>query len=203
MANNLKQWIVSSFLVLLAACGSQDESNTTNIVEGKEGAATKLVATPEPQTISTETPSDSERPVGLLISLAQNYPGGKLPAERTAQAAQDLAQNPAALKLTADTAQDATAQAAESQTIDPQAVAADYAPVQRVQNTTLYGAYFFSIYPSEVTTALASNPNWRLEGPAFWAVLASATGTDLYPVHRFRNKLNGSYDFDFNNNLDD
>lgn len=72
-----------------------------------------------------------------------------------------------------------------------QAVAADYQPVQRVQNTTLYGAYFFSIYPSEITTSLATNPNWTLEGPAFWASLA--TGSELYPVHRFRNKTNGSY----------
>ena len=36
-----------------------------------------------------------------------------------------------------------------------------------------------------------TNPNWLLEGLAFWASLA--TGTDLYPVHRFRNKTNGSY----------
>jgi hypothetical protein len=75
--------------------------------------------------------------------------------------------------------------------VSAQATAADYQPVKRVQNTTLYGAYFFSIYPTEITTALATNPNWRLEGPAFWASLA--TGTDLYPVHRFRNKTNGSY----------
>lgn len=182
------QWIKTTYLViaiaLLSACGSQDESNTANSVLSAENVAAKSAASPD--TINVETPADVARPVGLLISLAQKYPGGQLPAERSAQAAQELAQNPAALKLTADLAIETA-----SQTIQPQALAADYAPVQRVQNTTLYGAYFFSIYPSEITTALAGNPNWALEGPAFWASLA--TGADLYPVHRFRNKTNGSY----------
>ena len=174
---NIKLLIVCSMLTLLSACGSQEDSNSAS-------AAAKSVASTE--VINTEAPSDAVRPVGLLISLAQNYPGGQLPPERISQAAQELAQNPAALKLTADP----TLQA-QALSFDPQALAADYAPVQRVQNTTLYGAYFFSIYPSEITTALAGNPNWALEGPAFWASLA--TGADLYPVHRFRNKINGSY----------
>jgi alpha-tubulin suppressor-like RCC1 family protein len=174
---NIKHLIVCSMLALLSACGSHEDSNSA-------AAAAKSVVAPE--AINTEKSTDAARPVSLLISLAQLYPGGQLPAERLAQAAQDLTQNPAALKLTAEPATEAT-----SQTIQPQALAADYAPVQRVQNTTLYGAYFFSIYPSEITTALAGNPNWALEGPAFWASLA--TGADLYPVHRFRNKINGSY----------
>ncbi len=119
-----------------------------------------------------------------------------MPANRTAQASQDLSQNPAALKLTAETANAGKSQSQSTTNtantpIAAQAVAADYLPVQRVQNTTLYGAYFFSIYPTEITTALATNPNLRLEGPAFWASLA--TGADLHPVHRFRNKTNGSY----------
>jgi hypothetical protein len=44
---------------------------------------------------------------------------------------------------------------------------------------------------SSASTPQATNPSWALEGPAFWASLA--TGTELYPVHRFRNKTNGSY----------
>ena len=181
---NIRHLIVCCVVTLLAACGSQDDSSTGSATANTSSIAAKSVIAPE--SIKTETPSDAARPVGLLMSLAQNYPGGQLPPERIAQAAQDLAQNPAALQLTAEAAPETT-----SQTIQPQALAADYAPVQRVQNTTLYGAYFFSIYPTEITTALASNPNWALEGPAFWASLA--TGSDLYPVHRFRNKTNGSY----------
>ena len=181
---SIKHLIVCCVVTLLVACGSQESANTDAVSTNNSSMAAKSVAAPE--TITTEAPSDAARPVGLLISLAQNYPSGQLPAERVTQAAQDLAQNPAALQLTAEAAPEAA-----SQTIQPQALAADYAPVQRVQNTTLYGAYFFSIYPTEITTALASNPNWALEGPAFWASLA--TGSDLYPVHRFRNKTNGSY----------
>ena len=181
---NIRHLIVCCVVTLLAACGSQDDSSTGSATANTSSIAAKSVTAPE--SIKTETPSDAARPVGILMSLAQNYPGGQLPPERVAQAAQDLAQNPAALQLTAETAPETT-----SQTIQPQALAADYAPVQRAQNTTLYGAYFFSIYPTEITIALASNPNWTLEGPAFWASLA--TGSDLHPVHRFRNKTNGSY----------
>ena len=56
---------------------------------------------------------------------------------------------------------------------------------------TLYGAYFFTIYDAERDAALASNADWKQEGPAFWTSLA--TGEGLNPVHRYRNLFNGSY----------
>jgi len=127
----------------------------------------------------------------LMTSLAELYPNGQLPlGQATVNASKALAQNPAALSATAESTGLIKSQSAAT-TIQPQATSADYQPVTRIQNTTLYGAYFFSIYPTEVTSALAGNRNWRLEGPAFWASLA--TGADLFPVHRFQNKQNGSY----------
>ena len=192
-----KHWLIYTSIALLAACGSQESTNsdTKTPLTGVNIASTApdIVAD---NTVPVEPSSDSK----LLTSLATNYPNGQLPAKRVAQAAADLLQNPAALNITAGNQISAQSQSiqAQSQLIQPQsspiqaqATSADYAPVQRIQNTTLYGAYFFSIYPGEVTTALATNPNWALEGPAFWASLA--TGTDLHPVHRFQNKLNGSY----------
>ena len=177
----LNKWlIVGGAFVLLAACGSQEnavsEKNIAIAVDNNALTAANNIA-------AEQANSQSQ----LLTSLAASYPNGQLPPERAVQAANDLANNPAALKLTAATSRIT----AQSLSIQAQATSADYAPVQRIQNTTLYGAYFFSIYPGEVTTALATNPNWALEGPAFWASLA--TGTDLHPVHRFQNKLNGSY----------
>ena len=127
---NYKHWLLCATITLLAACGSQDDSSTSSSTANSPSISTKSVAALE--SINTETPSDAARPLGLLNSLAQNYPGGQLPPERVAQAAQDLAQNPAALHLTAEAAPEAV-----SQTIQPQALAADYAPVQRAQNTTL------------------------------------------------------------------
>jgi alpha-tubulin suppressor-like RCC1 family protein len=182
-------WLAGFSIAILTACGSQDGTNTDVASNNSASTASKTVAIE-----ATKTAPKSP----LLASLAANYPNGQLPSNRVAQAAQDLAQNPAALKLTAETAVQSAAssspiqaQSSSGSPIHAQATAADFAPVQRIQNTTLYGAYFFSIYPGEVTSALAGNPNWRLEGPAFWASLA--TGLDLHPVHRFQNKLNGSY----------
>lgn len=182
----------SLFFALLTSCGSQDSEKT-----GVSDINIAYKATNSIASIATKSPS-GQTDSGLLKSLAELYPNGQLPANRAAQASLDLSQNPPALKLTAETANAGKSQSQSQSTtntantpIAAQAVAADYQPVQRIQNTTLYGAYFFSIYPTEITTALATNPNWRLEGPAFWASLA--TGSDLYPVHRFRNKTNGSY----------
>ncbi len=171
-------------LTLLTACGGQSTTDTLTTSGATNQTSQTLSSTANGRTNATK----------LLDSLAVLYPNGQLPANRAAQASQDLSQNPAALKLTAETVTAAEGQNTTNTTkahVTTQAVAADYQPVQRVQNTTLYGAYFFSIYPTEIATALATNPNWSLEGPAFWASLA--TGTDLYPVHRFRNKTNGSY----------
>jgi alpha-tubulin suppressor-like RCC1 family protein len=181
MIHYLKHLFLCASIALLAACGAQ-EGTSTDVA----GINTFLTA---PNNIAP-TPANSDSK--LLASLATTYPGGQLPQSRAAQAAEDLRDNPATLQLTAETAPLAQSQiTAQSLTIQPQATAADYQPVQRIQNTTLYGAYFFSIYPGEVASALVGNPNWRLEGPAFWASLQ--TGLDLFPVHRFQNKLNGSY----------
>jgi Protein of unknown function (DUF1566)/Repeat of unknown function (DUF5648) len=192
MTQQCKHWLIYSFIALLAACGSQEGVNTYEAGVNNALPATKAAAN------STVSPAENNANASpLLQSLAKLYPNGQLPADRVTQAASDLAQNPAALKPNTETAATVTATAKIQSTTFKTAsdvtaqAAADYAPVQRVQNTTLYGAYFFSIYPTEVSTALATNPNWALEGAAFWASLA--TGTDLYPVHRFRNKTNGSY----------
>jgi Protein of unknown function (DUF1566)/Repeat of unknown function (DUF5648) len=185
-----KHWLICSFIALLAACGSQEGINTDTAGTNNALTATKSIVNSENNTDASAKDTNSTLLSTLLASLAQLYPNGQLPTERAAQAAQDLAQNPTALLLTSAAASRATEQQ-PSLSLDPLALSTDYQPVKRVQNTTLYGAYFFSIYPTEITTALATNPNWSLEGPAFWASLA--TGTDLYPVHRFRNKTNGSY----------
>lgn len=74
--------------------------------------------------------------------------------------------------------------------VSPQATRADFLPVTRIQNTTLYGAYLFTIYDAERAAALAANPLWQQEGAAFWASVA--TGASLSPVHRFRNLSNVS-----------
>ena len=159
-------------MAALAACGGNDDGAET-------GSASQSFNAGE------RTP--------LLASLAMLYPNGQLPDERLQQAQNDLNENPAVLLLTAETPKQLSQTAGiESNFIaQPFATSADFAPVQRIQNVSLYGAYFFSIYPSEVSTALSTHPNWKLEGPAFWASLA--TGIGLQPVHRFQNKINGSY----------
>jgi Bacterial Ig-like domain (group 2)/Repeat of unknown function (DUF5648) len=177
-----KQFLIVGSLAMLVSCSS----NTDGADGTLDGSITQNAAVVAgTQSVQVE----SER-VDLMASLAVLYPNGQLPLEKTAAATNDLAQNPAALSATAESAGLIKSQSA-STTIQPQATSADFLPVTRIQNTTLYGAYFFSIYPTEVTSALAGNRNWRLEGPAFWASLA--TGTDLFPVHRFQNKQNGSY----------
>lgn len=178
-----KHWLICSFLALLTACGSQEGLNADVASTNTALIATKSISN------KVEIGTKDTAPT-LLASLAQLYPNGQLPADRVTQAAQELSQNPTALLLTSAAPSSIKAQKISSN-LQPLALSTDYQPVQRVQNTTLYGAYFFSIYPTEIATALAGNPNWSLEGPAFWASLA--TGTDLYPVHRFRNKTNGSY----------
>jgi Protein of unknown function (DUF1566)/Repeat of unknown function (DUF5648) len=167
------------FAALLSACGGQSTTDSATTSTVQKTAQTSQAA-------SILSPASS---ADLLTSLAVTYPNGQIPPANAAQAAKELAQNPAALHLTAQfTAK--TAQSAATP-IQSQAVAADYKAVTRIQNTTLTGAYFFTIYDTEQAAALAGNPNWKLEGAAFWASLASGTG--LNPVHRFRNNLNGSY----------
>jgi uncharacterized protein YkwD len=75
--------------------------------------------------------------------------------------------------------------------IQSQALTDNFSPVKRIQNTTLGGSYFFTIYNSERISALVANPRWNEEGTAFWASAVPDAG--LSPVHRFRNNFNGSY----------
>jgi uncharacterized protein YkwD len=106
------------------------------------------------------------------------------------QTSKELAQNPAVLTLTAPLPNAAFSSQFQAQA-QSQASAASFSPVTRIQNTSLPGSYFFTIYNLERNAALSSHPNWDEEGTAFWASTVADTG--LSPVHRFQNKLNGSY----------
>ena len=172
----LRHFVFCSGLLVLVACGS-NVANEQSIVANPAGGTAQ-----RSQEIAT---LDLTR-VSLIESLSKLYPKGKIPTEQQISANKLLAQNPAAL----------SPQFTKAGTIKPQAytsVITDFQPVFRIQNTTLFGSYFFTIYDSEKTSALGSNPNWKLEGPAFYA--SPAAGTDLSPVYRFRNKANGSYVF--------
>ena len=209
--NNIKHLLICASIVLLAACSAQESANTDKntslAVDNIASLATNNVATQDVATQATETSVVGTSPKrDLLANLAIAYPGGVLPAERAAAAAEQLAQNPAALKFNASSAAAAntTTQVGsispQAALISPQA-ATTYtvglsAPVQRAQNTTLFGSYFFSIYPFEMTNALATNPTWNLEGTAFHASLGINPG--LAPVYRFRNLINGSYLYTIN-----
>ena len=185
-------WLYCIAFSVLTACGSQDGVNTSVAVANNASSATNYIAL---------TAANVQTDSGLLKSLETLYPNGQLPADRTAQTSKERLQNPAALKLTTETAATAKSQSSTStakptlttQTVAAQAAAADYKPVTRLQmpTATLYGAYFFTIYDAERDAALASNANWKQEGPAFWASVAAGEG--LNPVHRYRNLFNGSY----------
>jgi Protein of unknown function (DUF1566)/Repeat of unknown function (DUF5648) len=175
----LKNGLISLLLVLLSSCGGQNSPVASN-GSALKTATTALDATPLKPT------SDK---ISLMDSLAVLYPNGKPRPEQAAAAAKFLAQNPPVLSLTAPEPQ--TFSKAHSNTYKNMATFADYQLVARIQNTNLFGAYFFSIYDAEIENALNTNPDWLLEGAAFWASLA--TGDGLSPVHRFRNLLNGSY----------
>jgi hypothetical protein len=173
----VKQLLLGSSLVVLAACGSNSTSDNT-VANPTGGAAINVVNT-----------SDSK----LLVSLAATYPNGQLPAALKAQADEALAQNPAALKMVANNTLIANAKPSFNK-ITAQAATTDtgsYSPVYRIQNTSLPGSYFFTIYDSERLNALQLNPRWKLEGAAFYTATGAAEG--LSPVYRFRNKVNGSY----------
>ena len=90
------QWMKIAYLglaaALLSACGSQESANTDIAIVNNNSKATKSVAIESVNTLVSNS--------SLLTSLAQLYPNGQLPAERVAQAAQELNQNPTALLLT-------------------------------------------------------------------------------------------------------
>lgn len=180
---------IGMVVALLAACSTQGDENMP-----VSGINTPFLAT------NNIANSDSIAPVpspnspiikgDLLSNLAQTYPGGALPVERASEAAALLAQNPAVLKYNAHSNINVSAASAKPQAASSYTVGLS-APVQRAQNTSLFGSYFFSIYAFEMNNALATNPTWNLEGTAFHASLGINPG--LAPVWRFRNLLNGSY----------
>jgi hypothetical protein len=181
----LKSVIVISSITLLAACSGQDNTTGGSSVAGL-GVQVK-----------TETTNTDKMP--LLDSLAALYPRGQMSDVQKQQAAIELGQNPAALRMKASskaftksissvnqgsgfapqTGSNTYANAATT------SAAANFAPVARIQNTTLSGSYFFTIYDSEKTSALALHPEWNYEGAAFYASLVPDTvsNTGLFPVY--------------------
>lgn len=183
-------WLAVFSIAILTACSSQEGSSTAS-------EATKTVTNSDTATMPATGTSPKPTSTDLLSNLALTYPGGALPAERAAAAAEQLSQNPAVLKYNATETQSLVTKGGS---FSPQA-ATTYtvglsAPVQRAQNTTLFGSYFFSIFPSEMANALVLNPTWNLEGTAFHASLGINPG--LAPVYRFRNLINGSYLYTIN-----
>lgn len=183
-SKTIKYALLLACTALLLACGSRVE-------ESVDTAKTSN------QTSSTAAVEQSS----LLASLAATYPDGQLSEQQKAQAAKELAQNPAALFKTAAVPVDGVASMSgfQSQNVgtdmSSQAATNTVGPVYRIQNTTLAGSYFFTIYPSERDNALALHPEWSLEGPAFYAATNYESTTSSRPVHRFQSKTNGSYLF--------
>ena len=181
----IKKSVLLGCVALLAACGSQ--------VDDTSATAAKTSS----QSITLANSSNSK----LLASLAATYPDGQLSEQLKAQAVKELDQNPAALFTTAaaPVVGVASMSGLQSQSagtmINSQAAATTVGPVYRIQNTTLAGSYFFTIYPSERDNALALHPDWSLEGPAFYASTSSEITTGSRPVHRFQSRTNGSYLF--------
>jgi hypothetical protein len=131
--------------------------------------------------------------VNLLDSLERLYPNGQLPANVAIQTDKGTSQKLAALHVATQNALDISIPISQavSKSVSQQTFPANIKPVTRIQNTTLYGAYFFTIYDDERNAALANSPSWNHEGVSFWASLSAGDG--LSPVHRFRNIQNGSY----------
>lgn len=178
----LKQALVLSCIAFLAACGSQNDDAA--------GVATGAAAKGGMPSSAGAMTGDSV----LLKSLALTYPSGQLPPSLKPQADEALAQNPAVLKMSASSvavASDKSSLKIQAKTQVAVADTGSYSPVYRIQNTSLPGSYFFTIYDSERFDALRLNPRWNLEGAAFYTATGAAEG--LSPVYRFRNKVNGSY----------
>lgn len=176
MKHHLKQWLISGFIVFLSACGPQETANT------------ELANTNAALQASNKSANIGNR--DLLDGLAALYPNGQMSEQQIALATKELKQNPAALRMTAP-ASTAISGQSSSGTIAAQVATGNFGPVFRIQNTTLSGSYFFTIYDFERDSALALHPEWNLEGTAFFTSRVAAPG--LSPVHRFQNKLNGSY----------
>jgi sugar lactone lactonase YvrE len=188
--NMMKFLLMGVSMTSLVACSVQEGANTSDSSINPQASGMTTIAMQDNSGIPIRN---------LLSNLALAYPSGVLPAERAAAAAIQLAQNPAVLKYSAPKANAAISYSPTA--FNPQAAISYtvglYSQVQRAQNTNLFGSYFFSIYLTEMTSALASNPKWNLEGTAFYASLGINPG--LSPVYRFRNVINGSYLYTINN----
>ena len=169
---NFKIWLLAMSIAFISACGSQDSGGNSNAALLANGKFANTANT------------------SLLDSLAVLYPNGQMSEQQKTFAAKELLQNPAALRKTAPASASISGQSA-SGTVAAQVATGNFGPVYRIQNTTLSGSYFFTIYDFERDSALALHPEWNLEGTAFYTSRVAAPG--LNPVHRFQNKLNGSY----------
>lgn len=171
---NFKIWLVCLCMALISACGSQDSAGSSSA-----NAA-----------LQTSSKSANSANTSLLDSLAVLYPDGQMSEQQKALAAKELLQNPTALRMTAPASVSISGQSAFG-TLAAQVATGNFGPVFRIQNTTLSGSYFFTIYDFERDSALTLHPEWNLEGTAFYTSRVAAPG--LSPVHRFQNKINGSY----------
>lgn len=173
-ARGVKQLLLIGGLALLASCG------------GDAALKAEQVQTFNKQVIKLDTERHSL--LSSLYSTAKRS-GGVTPSGKSVTNAELLAQNPAVLKMVGAEKTLAKPQRVQAQTL----VSSSFSPVLRIQNGDLPGSYFFTIYESERVAALAANPNWSYEGPAFYTSQTEEGG--LSPVWRFRNLINGSYVF--------
>ena len=193
LLQNLRLNLILLSIVIVTACGGQKTSDSAN---NATGVTAKQTASLESR---MQAPNTS-----LRDSLANLYPSGQMTEQQKLQAASQLPQNPEALRMkvsgktlpqTADVRSQSASVLSTPNDYVTASAASDFGPVFRIQNTTLSGSYFFTIYDSEKLSALALHPEWALEGGAFFAsrVADTSSNTGLHPVHRFQNKINGSY----------
>jgi Repeat of unknown function (DUF5648) len=174
LGRGARQLFFVAGLALLASC------------DGDAALKAEQVQTFNKQVIKLDTERHSL--LSSLYSTAKRS-GGVTPGGKVVTNAELLAQNPAVLKMVGAEKTLAKPQRVQAQTL----VSSTFSPVFRIQNGDLPGSYFFTIYESERVAALAANPNWSYEGPAFYTSQAEEGG--LSPVWRFRNLINGSYVF--------
>ena len=186
----VKRWLVYLSVAALSACGSQEAQN---------GANAKLSATPSTEQAQTATAANSS----LIQGLESSYPNGQLPAERSEQAATELAQNPAVLQYTAPADNLGYRVVSGLSGVVAQIVAPSpstayvtglYKAVKRYRMPDGRG-YLFTSNEAEITF-MQQFPDWVLEGDGFFA--SSGVNPGLSPVYRFRNLMNGSYLYTIN-----
>jgi hypothetical protein len=137
--------LMVSTLVLSLIIGCTGAGNTDDVNSASSGSNT------------SKKLSHNTKPISLLESLQALYPSGGMTAEQEQQSIKALSQNPAVLRMTSSTVSMQSTSVITSQA----AVTSNFMPVKRVQNTELTGAYFFTIYPDELTTALCFYSGWH------------------------------------------